>query len=109
MYHPLMSPKGFQHLSSTEVPAPLNEALSALEAVLRAIVDEPDQLVLTSEFVGDEIFLRVRSGEKEVGKLIGRQGRIARSLRIVLHAMTVGYKLTIHLDIDKRPATNGHE
>ncbi len=100
-----MSNQAPPHLSSPKLPAPINDAFLSLHAVLRMIVVEPDQLVFTSEIVGDEVFLRVRSNEKDVGKLIGRQGRVAQALRIVLYAMTDRSKLTIHLDIDKRSVT----
>jgi predicted RNA-binding protein YlqC (UPF0109 family) len=43
--------------------------------------------------------LRLSVHETDLGKVIGKQGRIARSLRILLLAMSVGAKNKIALDI----------
>ena len=91
-------------MQQVATPVPIAEAFVALQAVMRTIVDERDQILFTSEVVDGEITLRVRCSDSDVGKLIGKQGRVARSLRILLYAMTSQYKLTVHLDIDKHSA-----
>ncbi|MCS7276162.1 MAG: KH domain-containing protein [Dehalococcoidia bacterium] len=55
-----------------------------VELVARAIVDHPDQVQVTEEDGGDQVILRLRVAEEDMGRIIGRQGRIANALRTLL-------------------------
>jgi predicted RNA-binding protein YlqC (UPF0109 family) len=57
-----------------------------LEWLARQLVDEPDAVSVESEEREDAIVLRLRVAPDDVGKVIGRQGRIARALRSVVRA-----------------------
>jgi predicted RNA-binding protein YlqC (UPF0109 family) len=58
-----------------------------LEELARRLVDEPDA-VRVEQVEGDDgaLVLRLHVAESDVGKVIGRQGRIARALRTVVRA-----------------------
>lgn len=58
-----------------------------LAELARRLVDEPDA-VRVEEVEGDDgsLVLRLHVAEGDVGKVIGRQGRIARALRTVVRA-----------------------
>ena len=58
-----------------------------LEELARRLVDEPDA-VRVEQADGDDgaLILRLHVAEADVGKVIGRQGRIARALRTVVRA-----------------------
>jgi uncharacterized protein len=58
-----------------------------LEELARRLVDEPDAVRVEQEG-GDEgaLVLRLHVAEGDVGKVIGRQGRIARALRTLVRA-----------------------
>jgi predicted RNA-binding protein YlqC (UPF0109 family) len=58
-----------------------------LEELARRLVDEPDA-VRVEEVEGEDgsLVLRLHVAEGDVGKVIGRQGRIARALRTVVRA-----------------------
>jgi uncharacterized protein len=58
-------------------------------------VDRPDDV----QVVSMGTVLRLSVHEADLGKVIGKQGRIARSLRILLLAMSVGAKNKIALNI----------
>jgi len=62
----------------------VNELLAELA---RRLVDDPDA-VRVEEVEGDDgsLVLRLHVAEGDVGKVIGRQGRIARALRTVVRA-----------------------
>ena len=62
----------------------MNEVLAELA---RRLVDEPDA-VRVEQVEGDDgsLVLRLHVAEGDVGKVIGRQGRIARALRTVVRA-----------------------
>jgi predicted RNA-binding protein YlqC (UPF0109 family) len=58
-----------------------------LEELARRLVDEPDAVrVERAEGEDGALLLRLHVAEGDVGKVIGRQGRIARALRTVVRA-----------------------
>jgi uncharacterized protein len=58
-----------------------------LEELARRLVDEPDA-VRVEQVEGDDgaLVLRLHVADADVGKVIGRQGRIARALRTLVRA-----------------------
>jgi uncharacterized protein len=52
----------------------------------RQLVDRPDAVTVEEEERDDAIVLRLRVAPEDVGKVIGRQGRVARALRAVVRA-----------------------
>ena len=62
-----------------------------IEMIAKALVDSPDQVVV-SEVVGEQnTVLELRVAQSDLGKVIGKQGRTARSIRTLLGA--AGMKL----------------
>jgi predicted RNA-binding protein YlqC (UPF0109 family) len=61
--------------------------IALLEELARRLVDEPDA-VRVEQAEGDDgaLVLRLHVAEGDVGKVIGRQGRIARALRTLVRA-----------------------
>ena len=57
-----------------------------LEFLARRLVDEPDAVRVEEEGTDSELVLRLHVAPADVGKVIGRQGRIARALRAVMRA-----------------------
>jgi uncharacterized protein len=61
--------------------------LSELLAYLaRQLVDDPDAVRVEEEQRDDVVVLRLHVAKDDVGKVIGRQGRIARALRAIVRA-----------------------
>ena len=57
-----------------------------LETIAKSLVDAPE-LVSVSEVEGEQsIILELRVGESDMGKVIGKQGRIAKAIRTVVKA-----------------------
>ena len=57
-----------------------------LETIAKSLVDAPE-LVSVSEIEGEQsIILELRVGESDMGKVIGKQGRIAKAIRTVVKA-----------------------
>ena len=71
-----------------------------LEELARRLVDEPDA-VRVEQVEGDDgtLVFRVHVAEGDVGKVIGRQGRIARALRTVVRAGGPGAGRRLQLEI----------
>ncbi|NLY97100.1 MAG: KH domain-containing protein, partial [Clostridiaceae bacterium] len=57
-----------------------------LETIAKALVDNPEQ-VSVNEVVGEKsTILELRVTEEDMGKVIGKQGRIAKAIRTVIKA-----------------------
>ncbi len=70
-----------------------------LEVMAKALVDDPEQVVVTEEKKNDMIVLNLKVSESDMGKVIGKSGRIAKALRQVLNAAASRDKLKVVVDI----------
>ena len=57
-----------------------------LETIAKSLVDNPDAVSVEVVEKEDLIVLELRVGEGDMGKVIGRQGRIAKAIRTVVKA-----------------------
>ena len=67
--------------------------------IARALVDEPESVTVETIADGDATVIRLRVSQKDVGKIIGKQGRTARSLRTILGAASMKLHHRFSLDI----------
>jgi predicted RNA-binding protein YlqC (UPF0109 family) len=70
-----------------------------LEYLARQLVDEPDAVRVEEIDDGEDLVLRLHVAEGDVGKVIGRQGRIARALRTVVRAAAVREQRRVLVEI----------
>ncbi len=57
-----------------------------LETLAKALVDDPDSVSVTVIEEDDKTVLELRVAESDMGKVIGKQGRIAKAIRTVVKA-----------------------
>jgi hypothetical protein len=67
--------------------------------IARALVDEPDSVDVQSVNRDENTVLRLRVAPQDVGKVIGKQGRTARSVRTILGAVSMKLHHRYTLDI----------
>ena len=70
-------------------------AAAVLEHVVRSIVDQPDAVSVEVTEDGDRTRLDVRVGDGDLGRVIGRRGRTAASIRTVTRAAAGGSRPTL--------------
>ena len=70
-----------------------------LELLARRLVDEPDAVRVEREELDDVVVLRLHVAKDDVGKVIGRQGRIARALRQLVRAASGRQRKRVVLEI----------
>ncbi|HEX6140062.1 MAG TPA: KH domain-containing protein [Candidatus Limnocylindria bacterium] len=58
-----------------------------LEYVARSLVDNPDAVAVEVEEADDEVALILTVDEQDMGRVIGRDGRIANAIRSLLRVM----------------------
>lgn len=62
---------------------------SLVEQIAKVLVDAPDQVAVDAVETDDGTVLELRVAEADLGKVIGKQGRTARSLRTILGAASM--------------------
>ncbi len=81
----------------TRSPSRMRELL---EHVAKQLVDDPNAVVVTEELDGEFVKLHLRVAEGDVGKVIGRGGRIAKAIRALLKVMATRDGTKVNLEID---------
>ena len=68
--------------------------------IVRSLVDEPDRVDITEiEESEDSVLFEIRVAESDMGKVIGRQGRIAKAIRTVVKAASSKSSKKVIVDI----------
>lgn len=81
-------------------PADEARALRELvERMARALVDNPDQVTVDAAEEDAALIIRLRVASVDVGRVIGKQGRTAKAMRTVLHAIAAKSKRRAVLEI----------
>ena len=57
-----------------------------VEVIAKALVDNPDEVVVTESMKGEDILIELTVAAADMGKVIGKQGRIAKAIRSVVKA-----------------------
>ena len=57
-----------------------------VEVIAKALVDYPDQVTVTETETDKSIVVELRVAQSDMGKVIGKQGRIAKAIRSVVKA-----------------------
>jgi uncharacterized protein len=98
----LWIPFGGMHMDHQENPD--NMHLLVAE-IARALVDAPSAVIVESVIRDENTVLRLRVAPEDVGKVIGKQGRTARSMRTILGAVSMKMHRRYTLDIleEERP------
>jgi len=79
--------------------APLSELAQLILAIAKALVDKPDEASV-NEVVGENTtVLELKVAKEDLGKIIGKQGRTARSIRTVLNGASTKLKKRTVLEI----------
>jgi len=78
---------------------PGGDMRALVEQIAQALVDAPDQVQVTAVEDGDVTVLELRVAPTDLGKVIGKQGRTAKSIRTILGAASMKLKKRYTLEI----------
>jgi len=70
-----------------------------IEQIAKALVDNPDQVIVRAIEGEQTTVLELRVAQTDLGKVIGKQGRTARSIRTILSASGMKLKKRFTLEI----------
>ena len=67
--------------------------------IAKALVDNPDEVKIEETIKEDEIVLTLSVSEDDMGKVIGKQGRIAKAIRTVVKSAANRENIKVSLEI----------
>ena len=71
-----------------------------IEYIAKTIVDKPDAVVVREERGDNAIIIRLSVAPEDMGKVIGRQGRIAQAMRTLLRVSSIRHGTKAILEIE---------
>lgn len=72
-----------------------------VEYIVKCLVDNPDAVQITTEREGSEINIIVKVADDDLGKVIGKNGRIAQSIRAIVKSVSCKEKIRYNVKINK--------
>jgi len=70
-----------------------------VEVIVKALVDSPEEVVVTERESEKGLLVEIKVAETDKGKVIGKQGRIAKSIRSVVKAAASKDDMKVIVDI----------
>ena len=70
-----------------------------VEVIAKALVEHPDEVVVTQKEEGKHITIELHVAASDMGKVIGKQGRIAKAIRSVVKAASLSDNQRVDVDI----------
>ena len=70
-----------------------------VEVIAKALVDNPEEVVVTESMKGEDTLIELKVSPADMGKVIGKQGRIAKAIRAVVRAATAKDQKPVFVEI----------
>ncbi|MBS7329436.1 KH domain-containing protein [Lacrimispora saccharolytica] len=70
-----------------------------VEVIAKALVDNPDEVVVEEKTEGKNVTVNLHVAATDMGKVIGKQGRIAKAIRTVVKAATSNDNKRVDVEI----------
>ncbi len=72
-----------------------------VEVIAKALVEHPEEVVVTETEKDGETYVELKVADSDMGKVIGRQGRIAKAIRSVVKAASVKTNQKVSVEIEQ--------
>ena len=72
-----------------------------VEILAKALVDHSDQVLVVQSETEKSVHLQLKVAPEDMGKVIGKQGKIANAIRTLVKAAAVKDGRRVHMDIDQ--------
>ena len=70
-----------------------------VEVIAKALVDNPDEVVVTEREDGRNVTIELHVAASDMGKVIGKQGRIAKAISSVVKAASTKDNIKVDVEI----------
>lgn len=71
-----------------------------VEVIAKALVDNPDEVVVSEKSEGKNVTVELHVAASDMGKVIGKQGRIAKAIRTVVKAASLSENMRVDVEIN---------
>jgi uncharacterized protein len=71
-----------------------------IEFIAASLVDDPTQVRVSQEQRGEKIYLKLKVAKEDMGRVIGRQGRVANAMRMLLNVAASRTGKQGYLDVE---------
>ena len=73
-----------------------------VEVIAKALVENPEDVVVTETVDGDEVVMELSVAPSDMGKVIGKQGKIAKAMRTIVRFATPANSKKYVIEIRER-------
>jgi predicted RNA-binding protein YlqC (UPF0109 family) len=74
-----------------------------IETIVKALVDRPEEVVV-NEIAGEQaVIYEIKVADQDIGKVIGKQGRTANALRVIVKAASSKIGKNASVQINSKP------
>lgn len=70
-----------------------------IEYIATSLVDDPTQVKVTQERMGSQTIIKLQVAKEDMGRVIGKSGRVANSMRVLLRVSAAQEGKRVSLDI----------
>ena len=81
------------------MPEATNHMKELIEYIAKSIVNKPEAVVVTEERTSEGVVLKLQVDQEDMGRVIGKQGRVAQAMRTLLRVMAVKEGIRADLEI----------
>lgn len=74
-----------------------------LEYIVKNLVSYPDKVIIEEEVEDNKTILKLKVAQEDMGRIIGKQGRIIKAIREIIYAYSVknSEKVSVYVEEDK--------
>lgn len=69
-----------------------------LETIIKNIVENPDEVTITEKEEENKLIFEVKVAESDMGRIIGKQGKVANSIRTLMRALNSKDKKKVSIE-----------
>jgi predicted RNA-binding protein YlqC (UPF0109 family) len=73
-----------------------------IEYVVKAMVDHPDEVVVSERRQGSSVQVEIRVHESDMGRVIGKRGRVVNALRTLVEILGSKYDTRVSLEVESK-------
>ena len=70
-----------------------------VETIAKELVENPDAVVVTYREEGNTLYIELKADQNDLGRLIGKEGRIAKAIRTLVKAAAIKDGVKVIVDI----------
>ena len=70
-----------------------------LEYLVKSLVENPEGVIVTEEESGEEVEFKISVDKDDMGRIIGKQGKIARAIRVVMRSAATKEGKKVNVEI----------